>query len=207
MVEKDGTARDVVLKWHERAQIDYSDLYMRLYVAYNAWFRQVTRTSFDREGIARLKKRFVIWDDYLNGRTMQHLTPSFEQIVAHTHDHPLHAGNRWDGQVQDAEDWRGLIHYWYQVRCDLFHGSLFLDQTVPEQRVRLAYESLNIFMTEITDRMKHSFTHADYERLKEIQLLAQTPGNDTAQFRDLQQALHQKFINSPDLWNVDMVRA
>ena len=201
MVETQSEARELVLKWYERAQIDYSDLYARLYIAYNAWFRQVTRTSFDREAISRLTKRFVIWDDYVNGRVLQDLKPLMAQIVYLTAEQPL-VGNRWDGIVHDALDWRGLIHYWYQVRCDLFHGTV----VVNEKRVRLAYESLNVFMQEITDRMKRCFTQEDYVRLEEIQALIQSSPQDRTRLKSMQEVLHQKFISSPDIWNVDMVR-
>jgi|GEM_PF-1009334 len=203
MVEKVETAiRDLVIQWFDRAQIDYNDLYVRLYISYNAWFRQVTHMTFDREAIARLKKRFVIWDDYINGRILQDLEPVVEQIVIATHTQPLAASVRWNGIVEDSYDWRGLIHFWYQVRCDLFHGSNGPDQTIAAERVRLAYESLRLYMQEITTRMKSCFTEEDYDHLLEIQRTTIDSPN-----HEIRTNLYQKFINSPDIWNVDMIRA
>ncbi len=203
MVERVETAiRELVIQWYDRAQIDYNDLYVRLYISYNAWFRQVTRTSFDREAISRLKKRFVIWDDYINGLILQDLEPIAEQVVILTHQQPLDAGTRWNGVVENSYDWRGLIHFWYQVRCDLFHGSNGPAQDISMQRVRLAYESLRLYMQEITMRMKGCFTEEDYDRLLEVQRA--TVGMPDSETRT---NLYQKFINSPDIWNVDMIRA
>lgn len=34
--------RQLIVQWYERARIDYSDLYVKEYIAYNAWFRKVT---------------------------------------------------------------------------------------------------------------------------------------------------------------------
>lgn len=202
MVERiEGAVRELIIQWYDRAQIDYNDLYVRLYISYNAWFRQVTHTSFDREAISRLKKRFVIWDDYINGQILQDLEPIAEQIVISTHQQPLGAGSRWNGIVDNSYDWRGLIHFWYQVRCDLFHGSAGANQVLSAERVRLAYESLGLYMQEITDRMKGCFTEEDYDRLLELQRLSTDSSDDTTR-----QHLYQKFIHSPDIWNVDMIR-
>jgi hypothetical protein len=197
--------RELVLTWYNRAQIDYSDLYMRLYIAYNAWFRRVTRTEFDREAVRRLKKRFVIWDDYINGKTLVRLGLIVDEIVKNTHKRPL-ASNRWDGIVHDVADWQGLIDYWYQVRCDLFHGSTVPTKDFHEERVKLAYSSLNLFMDEITMRIEQCFTAEDYARLQEVEALMKVHDGQDVRFQDIQQILHQKFINSPDLWNVDMTR-
>jgi len=178
MVEK------IVYSWFERAQIDYSDLYMRLYVSFNAWYRKTTGSDFDREALRILKKRFVIWDDYGAGRVLQDLKIFHEQITG------------------DASDWQRLISYWYQVRCQLFHGASELKDT----EVKLAYESLNIFMKEIVRRMKQSFTDKDYQRLEEIDKLLVIGGLENEYLRHIQQELHRKYINAPSLWNVDMVR-
>jgi len=196
---------DLVFTWYDRAQIDYSDLYVRLYISYNAWFRQVTRTDFDREAIARLMKRFIIWDDYIQGKVLGRLMPIVSQIAQLTNAEPL-ISSRWDGCVHSETDWKNLIQYWYQVRCDLFHGSMGLRDKMQQQRIRLAYESLSLFMGEITNRMAKAFTPADCRRLKEVQTLLQGNTNNHQQLEGIKGVLYQKYINSPDLWKVDMVR-
>ena len=208
MSDEDTTTKELIMRWIERAQVDYSDLYARLYIAYNAWFRKVTRTSFDREAISRLTKRFIIWDDYLQGRVLQTLKPLHKEIAEFTqaHTHKVVSLHRWSGIVKDESDWQGLIRYWYRVRCDLFHGSSD-DQEVSKQRVRLAYASLNIFMLEITKRMDDCFTSADLRRLNELNVLLAVPSGSTIEQQTTRQMLHQKYIRSHDIWSVDLVRA
>lgn len=196
----DQATRDIIMKWTERAQIDYSDLYTRLYIAYNAWFRRVTHSNFDREAINRLQKRFVIWDEYEKGRTLQNLTSYFQHIVRVTTKNPLVSSSRkWDGVVSD---WRDLIYFWYHVRCDLFHGQSELSADM----VELAYQSLNCFMLEVTTRMKTTFSDIDHIRLLELDTLLESSGLHNESMRQTRTELHQKFINSSDLWGVDMVR-
>lgn len=175
---------NLVYSWYDRAQVDYSDQYMRLYVAFNAWYRKATGSSFDREGLVRLKKRFVIWDDYLNDSVMVGLKPLHKEIL----------GN--------DTDWQGLIDYWYSVRCQLFHGSLGPD----DHTVRLAYESLNIFMGEIVARMRRAFTDEDHRRLRELEALLEKGHPKMKYLEDSQLELHRKYLNAPHMWNVDMIR-
>ena len=199
--------RQLIVQWFERARIDYSDLYVKEYIAYNAWFRKVTHCDEDHEAIKRVAKRFVIWDDYLHGRTLSTLGPVVEQIAQHTRKAPVRPmGRGWNGTVRDAYDWQGLIYFWYQTRCDLFHGLTMPGYLQHDMRIRLAYESLHIFMSEIIRRMRHSFTDQDFERLTEVRALLQSEGNPVDDLRDIEAGLYQKFIHSPDIWNVDMER-
>ena len=174
----------IVYSWFDKAQIDYCDLCMRLYVSFNAWYRQTTGTEFDREGLTRLKKRFVIWDDYMSGRVLEDLRM-------------LHL--RING---DTSDWQGLISYWHRIRCQLFHGALMTDN----ESVKLAYESLNIFMKEIVTRMKRAFTDEDHHRLEEIEQLMRIGGLKSEYLQRVRSELHHKYITAPNLWNVDMTR-
>jgi len=200
--------RQLITTWFERARIDYSDLYVKEYIAYNAWFRKVTDCTEDHEAIKQVVKRFVIWDDYLHGRTMIALGPVLEQIATVTHKSPVVAmSGRWDGIVKDALDWRGLIYFWYQVRCDLFHGLTVPGRAVHDLKIKLAYESLNIFMTEIVKRMRYCFTDADFARLTEVRTLLESESGVVSELRRIEARLYQKFIHSPDIWNVDMERA
>ncbi len=191
-----------IYKWYRKAQVDYTELYIRMYIAYNAWYRQVTGSTNDREALSILKKRFVIWDDYCNGRTMTHLKMYAERVAKLTHEKPLGSHAYWNGAVTDATDWRSLIEYWYQIRCLLVHGS-----EVSPRYVWLAYETLEIFMGEIVSRMQACFTDKDLERLEELSTLVRSDSNKDGRFKRLQQKLQAKYIDSPDIWQVDMQRA
>lgn len=208
MVDKEKVfARQLIVRWYERACIDYSDLYVKEYIAYNAWFRKVTNCDKDHEAIKKVTKRFVIWDDYVHGRTMPSLRPIVEQIAKATHSMPVvGAGGYWSGVVRDAFDWRGLIYFWYQVRCELFHGLTLPGYLQHDVRIRLAYESLHMFMTEIVKRMRYCFTDADFERLTEVRGLLESNSGSDAELKAIEAGLYQKFIHSPDIWNVDMER-
>lgn len=191
-----------VYRWYRRSQVDYVGHFIELYVAYNAWYRKATGSTNDREAIGKLKKRFVIWDDYANGATMPAMKLYMEKVVEHSSERPLPGGSYWDGRVLSTEDWRGLLEYWYQIRCLLVHG-----ETVPSRHVWLAYETLDIFMNEIIDRMQRCFTEKDMERLKEVSALAVADHDRSEKFKTLQRKLHEKYIASPNIWRVDMERA
>ena len=186
---------------YRKAQIDYNDLYIHMYIAYNAWYRQVTGTTNDREALAMLKERFVIWDDYCQGKTLTQLHKYLNQLAKLTTEKPVGQQNGWKGTIENAYDWRGLIEYWYFIRCRLVHGS-----AVPRRHVWLAYETLDIFMSEIVDRMQSCFTQSDLERMQELSMLVRTEHTKVGRFKQLQQKLHTKYINSPDIWQVDMQR-
>jgi hypothetical protein len=199
--------RQLITKWYERARIDYSDLYVRQYIAYNAWFRKVTNCDADHEAIKEVCRRFVIWDDYLQGRTLTSLGPVAEQISDLTYKYPVRPmGPVWNGVVRDAFDWRGLIYFWYQTRCDLFHGVTLPGYAHHDLQIRLAYESLSIFMGEIIKRMRYCFTDTDFAKLTEVRLLLQSQNGPANELKEIEASLHQKFIRSPDIWNVDMER-
>jgi hypothetical protein len=190
-----------IYKWYKKAQVDYTELYLRIYIAYNAWYRQITQSTNDREAIAILKKRFVIWDDYAKGNTMPNLKIYAERVAKLTNEHPVPTHTLWNGVVQDKDDWRGLIEFWYQVRCMVVHGS-----EVPPRYVWLAYETLEIFMGEIVERMQACFTDKDLQRLEEVSTLAKVEIGKSNRFKLLQRKLQAKYIDSPDIWQVDMQR-
>jgi len=195
--------RQLITKWYERARIDYSDLYVKQYIAYNAWFRKVTDCNADHEAIKLVMNRFVIWDDYIHGRTLVSLRPIIERIVIATMRDPE---NDEGAQVRDVLDWRGLINFWYQTRCNLFHGLTMPGNKNHEMRVQLAYESLSIFMDEIVRRMRYCFSEVDYKRLSEVRLLLESQNGAVAELKEIESKLYHKFIQSPDIWNVDMKR-
>ena len=190
-----------IYRWYKKAQVDYTELYIRMYIAYNAWYRQVTGSANDREAIAILKKRFVIWDDYSNGKTMPSLRVYAERLATLTAERPLASSSLWNGTIKDSNDWRGIIEYWYRVRCLLVHGS-----EVSPRHVWLAYETLELFMAEIVERMQACFTDKDFQRLEELSMLVKSEAGKSTRFRQLQQKLQAKYIDSPNIWQVDMQR-
>lgn len=190
-----------IYRWYKKAQVDYTELYIQMYIAYNAWYRQVTGTTNDREAIAILKKRFIIWDDYTKGKTMLSLRVYTDRLVKLTSERPLASNTVWDGTIQSSDDWRGLIEFWYRVRCMLVHGS-----EVSPRHVWLAYETLELFMAEIVDRMQACFTDKDFQRLEELSTLAKSETGNSARFTHLKRKLQAKYIDSPDIWQVDMQR-
>ncbi|MBC7564671.1 hypothetical protein H7100_00350 [Candidatus Saccharibacteria bacterium] len=200
--------RQLISKWNERAKIDYSDLYVKQYIAYNAWFRKVTGCDEDHEAIRQVSMRFVIWDDYVHGRTLIALGPIVQQIAVITNATPIRSTKpSWDGTVKDVFDWRGLIYFWYQTRCDLFHGSTMPASAHFDVKIQLAYQSLHIFMAEILKRMRFCFSDSDFHRLTDVQLLLKSPQGPVDELKAIEAKLYRKFIHSPDIWNVDMERA
>lgn len=191
-----------VFAWYKKAQIDYVEHYIKMYITYNAWYQEVTGTNNDRQALDSLKKRFVIWDDYVKGRTMKSLQVYMERLSELTQREPFSSKTLyWSGSIESTTDWRSLIEFWYQVRCKLVHGS-----DVKPRYVWLAYETLDIFMGEIVDRMQKCFTPDDLNTMKELNMLAIVEGSRSERFRKLQNKLYQKYVASPDIWHVDMKR-
>ncbi len=200
-----GLAESLIYVWFDRSSVEYRDLYMRLYVSYNAWYRKVTGKTSDRESIAALKTRFIIWDEYNQGRSMRGLRQVMDKIVILTRTAPIPSQtNAWKGFVQDSTDWKGLIDFWYQVRCRLFHG--MPDEHHQSDEIQLAYESLYIFMKEVTERMRTSFVSLDQNRLEELQILTSYNGPKRDMYEIEKKHLQNKFIQSTELWNADMTR-
>ena len=191
-----------VFSWYKKAQVDYVDHYIKMYVAYNAWYQEVTGTTNDRQALGILKKRFVIWSDYKAGRTMKPMSVYMERLAELTQREPLCSKTAyWSGSIESSSDWHSLIEYWYQVRCRLVHGA-----DVKPRYVWLAYETLDIFMGEIIDRMQKCFTAEDLKQMKELHSLASQNPERSERFRELQNKLYQKYVASPDIWQVDMKR-
>ncbi|MGV9001744.1 MAG: hypothetical protein ACOH18_02195 [Candidatus Saccharimonadaceae bacterium] len=191
-----------IFTWYKKAQVDYVEQYIKMYIAYNAWYQEVTGSSNDRQALDSLKKRFIIWDDYAQGKTMKPLNLYMERLTELTQREPFSTKTLyWSGSVESPTDWRSLIEFWYQVRCKLVHGS-----EVRARYVWLAYETLDVFMGEIIDRMQKCFTNEDLKAMKELNTLAATDGSRSERFRQLQNKLYQKYVASPNIWQVDMKR-
>jgi len=192
-----------VFHWYKKSQIDYAERFMWLYIAYSSWYQRAIGTNNDREALNELKKRFVIWDDYIHGRALTTIRPYMERLAEFTQREPFPATHiYWSGSLDGAEDWRSLIEFWYQVRCLIVHGT-----QVRARYVWYAYETLDVFMGEIITRMEQCFTDKDMQRLQEVRVLAGVAGNKSDRFKALQNKLQQKYISSPDIWQVDMQRA
>lgn len=199
----DDTDVKQIYLWYQKANIDYASQFIKLYTAYNAWYARVTLTANNREAILKLKKRFVIWDDYCNKRVMNSLRVYMERVVELTQQSPVTSySQHWSGEVEDVDDWKSLIEYWYQIRCSVVHGD-----DISEKYVWLAYETLSIFMEEIIQRMKATFSLADAVRLKEAEMHVELNSSNKQRFQKLQVKLQQKYIHSGNIWQVDMQRA
>lgn len=197
--------QDIVASYYRRSRVDYFMLFAQLYISYNAWYRDITGAINDREALRQLRRRFVIWDDYLQRRTLHSLDMYVDRIAELTEEFPLYGSKEWSGVVQNRDDWRGLIRFWYRVRCDLLHGSL--SDTIPHHReyVRLAYISLSLFMGEIISRMSYSLDEAELRRLNELQQLSRIAPLSTQQQSE-QEWLVWRYIHAPKLSEVDMTR-
>jgi hypothetical protein len=137
-----------ILHWYDRSQIDYEEYFIRVYIAYNAWYRRAVGSSNDRRAIELLKKRAVLWDAYISGRALLELERYMIELAECTQRRPLTEGSWWNGEVRDRYDWRSLIEFWYSIRCALVHGS-----HVPHEHTWLAYKTLSLYMHEITQRL------------------------------------------------------
>ena len=144
----------------------------------------------------------------MHERTLVNLGSIVEQIAILTAKRPARPmGQVWGGCVKDRYDWHSLIYFWYQTRCDLFHGLTEPGRSYHDLQIKLAYESLNVFMGEIIRRMRYCFTDTDFAQLTEVRGLLSSENGALSELRELEASLYQKFIHSPDLWNVDMERA
>ena len=138
-----------------QAQINYAEKYMLLFSAFNAWYRMVTGERTDARALQRLKYRDALWVEYRKGECLELLRPLVRKLVILTSVRPVTAHGEWSGVVRDADDWVGVIQFWYAVRCAIVHSNSELQSALYPTYVSTAYESLNIFMTEIVMRLKN----------------------------------------------------
>jgi hypothetical protein len=142
----------LIKHWYQRAQIDYKSHYMGLYAAFNAWYRLMTGSSNDREALNILRSGTTAWDEYCRGITMRGLGHFMNMLVEYTQREPIsHLTPHWNGEVLHTRDWPSLVEYWYRVRCLVMHGA-----EVRSEYAYLAYETLNIFMSEVIRREEHN---------------------------------------------------
>lgn len=139
MTQVDG--RSVAKEYYQRSQLDYAAAYMYLYASYNAWHRVEVGAMSDRDALRVLKRNFNIWHQYYEGESMLGMGALLEEVVSYTK-------SGWPVVVVDAEDWRSMVDFWYKVRCELVHGQLDISDSHSEEAVRLAYQTLSLFMGE-----------------------------------------------------------
>lgn len=145
--------------WYGRAQVDYLQSYMSIYAAFNVWYGQLFRTNNDRYALTRLQKGLALWQAYEEGNKLGELTRIMRQIVEYTQREPLSTITpHWNGEVRNIYDWPSLIEYWYRVRCLVMHGS-YIEPTY----VLLAYESLNIFMSELIPSLEANTVYNSFK--------------------------------------------
>ena len=213
--------KETIFSWYYRGQLNYVDLF----ISYIYWFKKATGKNRDRDAVNALKERPVVWEEYQKGETLFGLKSKVREIAKITQGTPLEnltGGNQnWNGVVADENDWQSLIEFWYRVRCNLFHGAKSPEDYRDQEVVRLAYESLNIFMSEIVRRMKSNFSRRDLETMSGLLDMAELlsyklakleHGSDEWQatyerYQDTQSQysqLHGALQEAFDLWNVDM---
>lgn len=192
-----------MLDWLEKALIDYADIYTKLYTAYNAWYGEITGLKNDRSALTALKKRFVIWEEYQAGKCMAELQPYMTRLAELTQREPLRVTHaHWNGELADADDWRSLIEYWYQVRCLVVHG-----EHIETHYVYLAYETLLIFMKEIVKRTRKCLAEYSFNEGHEREYFSQMAHSGpvhSEKFLHLRQKLYIKYVALPNVWEVDM---
>lgn len=195
-------AANYIYQLYGRSQVDYGLHFLHIYISYNAWYREATGMTNDRQALSLLKKRFIIWDDYIKGRTLNQLKPYMKRLTELSQQKPFVSTRLyWSGEFEGSDDWRSLIEFWYQTRCLIVHGSDFR-----QKHAWLAYETLTIFMKEIIERMQACFNDADLQEMESYSSLADEDIARSARFKKLQQRLYQKYVASPDIWQVDMQR-
>lgn len=181
-------SHESIVRLFDAARIEYEVLYIRLYIAYNAWYREVTGSIHDREAITQLKRRVIIWDEYISGVALRSLKPLMERLFDLTQRQPLGSTAYWEGVIQSKYDWPSLIEYWYQVRCIVVHGG-----TLESIYTRLAYESLFLFMQEIIYRVK--------ERVN-----INAPPSKLSVDSRTRQNVERLLLTMGDIWHADMRR-
>lgn len=148
--------KQIIIGYYNSSRLDYVAPYAQLYIAYNAWYRCITGCSTDREAIKNLKESTMVWMNHLDEFVIWRLASYIDRIAELTYSHPLY-GAGWRGAVENRDDWRGLIEFWYRVRCELFHGALGTIKYHHREYVRLAYVSLSIFMDSVVSKLSANY--------------------------------------------------
>jgi len=175
------------------SQVEYAKLYLTLFSAYNLWFRVTTGEAIDSKAIKLLHQHDDMWLESELGETLPQLRSLMVKLYVLTNHRPLEDSSRiWKGYLDDQNDWRGLIDFWYAVRCDLIHASTSRQLSFYPLFIKLAYESLNVFMTEVVKRVRLSIDETDLSQLELDQISS---------------SMMRQYLLSPEKNRVDTVSA
>jgi hypothetical protein len=157
----------LIVEAFQDARIDYKSAYLRLYASYNAWYRFASGHTLDTLALEAMKQRYEIWRDYFDHNCLELLRSPMRRIYVLTQHRPLITNSGVSLALEDDSDWQHLIDFWYVVRCDIVHNTPSCLHGYYEQFVRLAYESLMVYMTEVVSRLSaqerssRGYTQAD----------------------------------------------
>jgi hypothetical protein len=122
----------------------------------------VTGKVMDSHALRLLKYRDALWIEYKRGESLERLRPIVRRVTILSQVRPLVPHGDWSGTLDGPDDWEGLIHFWYSIRCSLVHGNDESRHVLFPIYTQLAYESLNIFMTEIVTRLQRAAVYKDH---------------------------------------------
>jgi hypothetical protein len=145
-----------IMRTFTQAQINYAEKYIVLFSAYNAWYRHVTGESVDARALELLKYRDALWIEYKKGECLERLRPLVRKLVILTAIRPVAPRGNWCGSISDANDYEGMMQFWYTVRCAIVHSNEEMQSALYSTYISLAYDSLNIYMTEVVLRLHHN---------------------------------------------------
>ena len=148
------TQQRLIIETFQSSRIDYAGAYLHLYASYNSWYRYATGHSLDNVALSAMKQRYELWRDCFDGNSLQLLRSPMRRIYVLTQHRPLLTSSGVPLYLEDDTDWKHLIDFWYAVRCDVAHATPARLHGYHEQYIRLAYESLLVYMTEIVSRLQ-----------------------------------------------------
>lgn len=185
-VQVQHAQQQLVIETFHSSFIDYAGAYLHLYASYNAWYRFATGHSLDTLALAAMKQRYEIWKDFLDGECLERLRSPMRRLYVLSQHRPLLTSSGVHVQLEDDSDWVHLIDVWYAIRCDIVHATPSRTEVYFEQFVRLAYESLQIYMTEVVARLQRQSQSArmtsiegrrEYIRLPEPAFVDRVPSS------------------------------
>lgn len=144
--------RTLLLRLFNESRVDYAGQYVKLFSAYNMWFSAISGETVDAAGIQALKRRPALWREVFQEECLPGLVSVMTKIMILTQHRPLIQKSGWKGYLEHPHDWAGLMDFWYAIRCDVVHGSRYLGLSHYPVLMKLAYESLFLYMNEIVLR-------------------------------------------------------
>lgn len=143
----------IIVEQFALSHIDYEAAFLHAYASFNAWYRFATGEPLNSLALQALKQRYELWHDYFTGECLTLLRSPMRRIYVLTQHRPLKTADGRSICLRDDSDWQQLIDFWFIVRCDVVHATDSLDHAYYQQYVKLAYESLSVYMTEVVRRL------------------------------------------------------